>query len=90
MLIAFDSNTGSEHDISEEYSDKSYKPYPTLIYSLINDYGFTNPKEVLKLSYEERLKMCNSLIRTQHVSPFIAGTLLHVYHPKPKRRKRRE
>ena len=90
MLIAFDSNTGSEHDISEEYSDKSYKPYPTLIHSLIDDYGFINPKEVLKLSYEERLKMCNSLIRTQHVSPFIAGTLLHVYHPKPKRRNRRE
>ncbi|MBQ8061047.1 MAG: transposase [Bacteroidales bacterium] len=90
MLIAFDSNTGSEHDISEEYSDKSYKSYPTLIHSLIHEYGFANPKEVLKLSYEDRLKLCNSLIRTQDVSPFIAGTLLHVYHPKPKRRKRRE
>ena len=56
---------------------------------LIHDYGFTNPKDVLKLDYEERLRLCNNLIRTQHVSSFIAGTLLHVYQPKPKRRKRR-
>ena len=89
MMIAFDSNTGSEHDMKEEYSDKSYKPYPRLIHSLIHDYGFTNPKDVIKLDYEERLRLCNNLIRTQHVSSFIAGTLLHVYHPKPKRRKRR-
>jgi len=38
MLIAFDSNTGSEHDFKEEYSEKSYKPYISLIAKLTNEF----------------------------------------------------
>ncbi len=86
MKIAFASNVGSEHDFKEEYSDGSYEPYYRLIKSLSRDYGFANPKDVLRLSDEDRRKLCNTMIRKQHVSSFIAGTLLRVYKLKPKRR----
>ena len=48
MLTAFDSNTGNEHDLKEEYSDKSYKGYNSSIRDLSTEYVFTNPKVVLK------------------------------------------
>ena len=44
MLIAFDSNTGSDHDMKEEYSDNSYKGYISSIKALSNVYEFGDPK----------------------------------------------
>ena len=79
MLIAVNSNTGSEHDIKEDYSDRSYMPYVSLIRSLSREYGFVNPKEVLRLSPEDRRRLCEVLIREKHVTRFIAETLLHIH-----------
>ncbi|MBO5635766.1 MAG: transposase [Bacteroidales bacterium] len=85
MLIAFDSNTGSEHDFKEEYSEKSYKPYISLMAKLTNELGFKDPKEVLKLDQMERMKLCERLVRSYRAPRFIAETLLHLYTIKPKR-----
>lgn len=84
MLLAFDSTTGSEHDLKEEYSDKSYRAYNSLLSSLSREYGFNNPKDVLRLSPENRRDLCEILIKEQSVSRFIAETLLHIYVPKVK------
>ena len=85
MLISFDSNTGSEHDFKEEYSEKSYKPYISLMAKLTNELGFMDPKEVLKLDQMERRKLCERLVRSYRAPRFIAETLLHLYTIKPKR-----
>ena len=85
MLIAFDSNTGSEHDFKEEYSEKSYKPYISLMAKLTNELGFMDPKEVLKLDQMERRKLCERLVTSYRAPRFIAETLLHLYTIKPKR-----
>ena len=79
MLVAMNSNTGSEHDIHEDYSDKSYLPYVRLIRSLSREYGYGDPKDVLRLSPEDRRKLCEVLIRDKQVSRFIAETLLHIH-----------
>ena len=83
MLIAFDSNTGSEHDVKEEYSDRSYRGYLSAIHAMTNDYGIPDTKNVLKLSEVERRRLVNRLINNPGVSYFIAETLLHLYQPKP-------
>lgn len=85
MLTAFDSNTGNEHDLKEEYSDKSYKGYNSSIRALSKEYGFTNPKEVLKLSEDDRRRLSVIIANKFKVSLFIAETLLHIYQPQPKR-----
>ena len=85
MLIAFDSNTGNDHDLKEEYSDQSYKGYVSSIRSLSKDYRFINPKEVLTLSEEERRVLSRKIANRLQVSLFIAETLLHIYEPQPKR-----
>lgn len=82
MLIAFDSNTGSDHDMKEEYSDNSYKGYISSIKALSNVYEFGDPKDILKLSDEERLRLASSLAKKLNVSRFIAETLLRIYQPK--------
>ena len=87
MLIAFDSNTGSEHDIKEDYSEKSYKPYNSLMKLLLNELGFSDPKEVLRLSNGKRRELCESLLESHRTSRFIAETLLHLHKIKPKRKK---
>lgn len=87
MLIAFDSNTGSEHDIKEDYSEKSYKPYNSLMKILLNELGFSDPKEVLRLSNGKRRELCESLLESHRTSRFIAETLLHLHKIKPKRKK---
>lgn len=85
MLTAFDSNTGSEHDVKEEYSDRSYKGYISSIQTLSKTYGYSNAKEVLKLSEEERRRLSRTIANQLQVSLFIAETLLHVFQPQPKR-----
>ena len=87
MLIAFDSNTGSEHDIKEDYSEKSYKPYNSLMKLLLNELGFSDPKEVLRLSNGKRRELCESLLESHRTSRFIAETLLRLHKIKPKRKK---
>ena len=86
MLIAFDSNTGSEHDFKEEYSEKSYKPYNNLIAKLTSELGFKDPKDVLKLNHVERRKLCERLVRSYRTPRFIAETFLHLYRIKPNRK----
>lgn len=86
MLIAFDSNTGSEHDFKEEYSEKSYKPYNNLIAKLTSELGFKDPKDVLKLNHVERRKLCERLVTSHRVPRFIAETTLHLYKIKPNRK----
>ena len=85
MLLAFDSNTGSEHDVREEYSDKSYKGYVMALQALKNNYGFPNPNKVLNLNEYERAHLCRRITVNMRVSRFIAETLLHLYQPKPGR-----
>ena len=87
MLIAFDSNTGSEHDIKEDYSEKSYKPYNSLMKILLDELGFSDPKEVLRLSNGKRRELCESLLESHRTSRFIAETLLRLHKIKPKRKK---
>ncbi len=87
MLIAFDSNTGSEHDIKEDYSEKSYKPYNSLMKILLNELGFSDPKEVLRLSNGKRRELCESLLESHRTSRFITETLLRLHKIKPKRKK---
>ena len=82
MLIAFDSNTGSDHDMKEEYSDNSYKGYISSIKALSNVYEFGDPKDILKLSDEERRFLARKLAHQLNVSRFIAETLLRIYQPK--------
>ena len=82
MLIAFDSNTGSDHDLKEEYSDNSYKGYISSIKALSNVYEFGDPKDILKLSDEERRFLARKLAHQLNVSRFIAETLLRIYQPK--------
>ena len=86
MLIAFDSNTGSEHDIKEDSSENSYAPYNNLIRSLTEDLGFSDLKEVLKLDFKTRKDLCDSLIIKQRASRFLVETLLHVHINRPKQR----
>ena len=85
MLIAFDSNTGNEHDLKEEYSDQSYRGYVSSIRFLSKDFGYINPKEVLNLSEEDRRLLSRRIANRMLVSLFIAETLLHIYQPQPKR-----
>ena len=85
MLIAFDSNTGNEHDMKEEYSDKSYKGYISSIKALSTVYEFVDPKEVLKLNDEERRFLARKIANQLNVSRFIAETLLRIYKPKKER-----
>ncbi len=85
MLIAFDSNTGSDHDMKEEYSDNSYKGYISSIKALSNVYRFADPKDVLKLSAEGRRFLARKLAHQLNVSRFITETLLRIYQPKKKR-----
>ncbi len=86
MLLAFDSNTGSEHDVKEEYSEKSYKPYNSLMTTLTNELGFKDPKDALKLDLVERRKLCERLVTSYRAPRFIAETMLHLYKVKPKRK----
>jgi hypothetical protein len=85
MLIAFDSNTGSDHDMKEEYSDNSYKGYINSIKALSNVYRFADPKDVLKLSDDERRFLARKLANQLNVSRFITETLLRIYKPKKER-----
>ena len=81
MIVAINSNTGSEHDIHEDYTDKSYLPYVRLMHTLSREYGFDDPKEVLGLSLIDRRRLCEVLISEKNVSRFIAETLLHIHNP---------
>ena len=81
MLTAINTNTGSEHDIHEDYSEKSYVPYNKLFRVLTTEYGFTDPKEVLKLDIPSRRKLCEEIIRKKGFPRFIVETTLHIFEP---------
>lgn len=85
MLIAFDSNIGSEHDIKEDYSERSYKSYNGLMNALLMERGFSDPKDVLKMNEVERRKLCESIVDSRCASRFITETLLHLYKITPNR-----
>ena len=66
---------------------KSYKPYNSLMKILLNELGFSDPKEVLRLSNGKRRELCESLLESHRTSRFIAETLLRLHKIKPKRKK---
>ena len=85
MLTAINSNTGSEHDIHEDYSEKSYQLYTKAVNCLIKDFKFSKAKDALRLEEQKRKHLCRALVRQCHCSRFIAETLLHLYAPPQKR-----
>ena len=63
MIIAIDSNTGSEHDMKEEWVGYTDTVYETMGHLLRQKTGLTDMKAILMLPEEERRKLYRYLLR---------------------------
>ena len=63
MIIAIDSNTGSEYDMKEEWVGYTDTVYETMGHLLRQKTGLTDMKAILKLPEEERRKLYRHLLR---------------------------
>lgn len=68
MILAFESNQGSEYDITEDYSKESDLGYREIILVLSEKHGFKNVKDVLKRPLDERIAIARSLLLETNAS----------------------
>lgn len=78
MVLAFDSNTGSEYDMKEDMSIKTDVPYRKLVRA-VKKMGFEdNPKRVVSLDADSKIKLYKQLIMIPDVFSFHLKKFLHL------------
>ena len=61
MCLAFASNQGKEYDIKETFEPGNHRIYQAISASLINDFGFKNVKDALRLPLSEQEELMHQL-----------------------------
>lgn len=77
MVMAINSNTGSEYDIHEEYRNDSDEPYTQMIKMLSASSFASNPHRVLSASPEKKARIASVLRRTTSAQEYQIGRFLH-------------
>ena len=78
MILAINSNTGSDYEVGEEIEKDSYKGFRVMMTSLLRDYGLARPKLVLRLPEEERRKIGWDFMKRRLGSKYQIERLLHI------------
>ena len=77
MVMAINSNTGSEYDIREEYRNDSDEPYTQMIKMLSASSFASNPHRILSASPEKKARIASVLRRTTSAQEYQIGRFLH-------------
>lgn len=77
MVMAINSNTGSEYDIREEYRNDSDEPYTQMIKMLSASLFASNPHRILSASPEKKARIASVLRRTTSAQEYQIGRFLH-------------
>ena len=77
MVMAINSNTGSEYDIREEYRNDSDEPYTQMIKMLSTSSFASNPHRILSASPEKKARIASVLRRTTSAQEYQIGRFLH-------------
>jgi hypothetical protein len=77
MVMAINSNTGSEYDIREEYRNDSDEPYTQMIKMLSASSFASNPHRILSASPEMKARIASVLRRTTSAQEYQIGRFLH-------------
>lgn len=77
MVMAINSNTGSEYDIREEYRNDSDEPYTQMIKMLSASSFASNPHRILSASPEKKARIASVLRRTTSAQDYQIGRFLH-------------
>lgn len=77
MLIAINSNTGSEYEIKEHKWSRSDVEYREL-YRYVHDHGFKDAAEVITLSSDEKLNLFIDMLRETQASRLQICKFLHL------------
>ena len=78
MVLAFNSNTGSEYDIQEDTYAKDYRIYKTMILAMCIGKRFETMENVLRLVLQERFRLGQSLIRNRGATDKEVAKLLRL------------
>lgn len=78
MIMALNSNTGSEYDIREEFSNLSDNVYPEITAWIQEHYAIQNPRSVLVLPLDKRLEIADELHRLALAPDYQIRKYLHL------------
>lgn len=78
MLLAANSNLGSEHDIHEETGSKSFLPYYRMIKEANRIYQGNEAWNPFAMTEDEKIKLANWLLDKGYGSPYQIRRLLHL------------